>query len=517
MAVLSPERTAPAAGRALLSPLRELLAQPRRALLAAVLLGVGAVGFDALSDPDVWWHIRQGQWILANHRIPTGELFSYTAAGNPLTAHEWLSDSLFALLNGAGGLALLSIVVGLACWSGFVAIALRARAAGAGPLVLALGLALGAKAAEPVLGTRPQVLTFALLCWTLLLAGSYLRSGGRRVYALPVIFLLWANLHAGFIAGLAALGLVLAVELGRRRFDPRRAVPAGRLRVLGWCTAAGALLACVNPAGPGLYRFALTVSASEGQKGIVEWLSPNFHDPGMWALLILIAGFVVLAALGGRPDVREGVLAAAGVALALTAVRDTALCVALATPAWIAMAAAVGGRRGRAAGAGRRVTPAALAVGAVVVAAGGAAAATAMARTVAQTRPAAVAAAYPACAAGVLAASPVPQRVFAPYGSGGYLVYRLYPQGRVYEYGESISLGFTVFSDYLRIAAGAHTAPSALQLLQQSGTTAVLYPKGELTAALDAAPGWTRVLRDPTGALLYLRGDASWVPRAAGC
>src|SRR5580698_3621489 len=69
------------------------LSDPRRALLAAVLILTGAVGLDALSDPDVWWHIRLGDWIIAHHQIPTGELFAYTAFGNPLVAHEWLARS----------------------------------------------------------------------------------------------------------------------------------------------------------------------------------------------------------------------------------------------------------------------------------------------------------------------------------------------------------------------------------------------------------------------------------------
>ncbi len=65
----------------------------------AVLILVAAVGLDALSDPDVWWHIRLGDWIIAHHQIPAGELFAYTAFGNPLVAHEWLSETIFAAVE----------------------------------------------------------------------------------------------------------------------------------------------------------------------------------------------------------------------------------------------------------------------------------------------------------------------------------------------------------------------------------------------------------------------------------
>jgi hypothetical protein len=103
--------------------------------------------------------------------------------------------------------------------------------------------------------------------------------------------------------------------------------------------------------------------------------------------------------------------------------------------------------------------------------------------------------------------------VFTAYGTGGYVVYRLWPRASVYEYGESISLGTAVFDDYVRIAAGATTTPTALELLASSDTTAVLYSKSALTDELSAALGWTQVA-DDHGMLLYLRGDASWASGA---
>jgi hypothetical protein len=123
--------------------------------------------------------------------------------------------------------------------------------------------------------------------------------------------------------------------------------------------------------------------------------------------------------------------------------------------------------------------------------------------------PQGIAAVYPSCATAILARSPTTQRVFTAYGTGGYVIYRTWPRGSVYEYGESISLGTAVFDDYLRIAAGATTAPTALQLLTSSDTTAVLYSRGALTQELSATPGWTLVANDH-GTLLYLRGDAAW-------
>ena len=500
------------------------LSDPRRTLLAAVLILTGAVGLDALSDPDVWWHIRLGDWIISHHQIPAGELFAYTAFGNPLVAHEWLSEVIFAALAAVGGLILVTAFMGLIAWSGMLATLLRGRLRGAGPVVLAVGLALGARVAEPVLGTRPQVFTFALVCWTLWIAESYLHSGGRRRWLLPPIFLLWANLHAGFIAGIGFLAIVVVAEAVKSRWALGPAAPRRRIAGLAVAVGASAIAACVNPYGPSLFVFAATTGAAERQKGIIEWQSPNFGDPAMWALLALLVTFaaltvIVLArpALRRRFDLRDVALAVAGAGLALSSVRNTAICVAVMLPPWVAMAADV--VRSIQVGRAQRTRPAArsargapvigVALLAVAVLSVGAVGARVHQDATAQG----IAAAYPACATAALARSPVTQRVFTAYGTGGYVIDRLWPHGSVYEYGELISLGTTVFDDYLRIAAGVTSAPSALALLNAAGTTAVLYSKGALTAELGRTPGWTLVT-DDHGMLLYVHGDASWASGA---
>jgi hypothetical protein len=497
------------------------LSDPRRALLAAVLVLTGGVGLDALSDPDVWWHIRLGDWIIAHHQVPAGELFAYTAFGNPLIAHEWLSETVFAALAAVGGLFLVTVLMGLVAWSAMLATVLRGGLRGTGPVVLAVGLVLAARTAEPVLGTRPQVFTFALVCWTLWIAESYLRSGGRRVWLLPPLFLLWANLHAGFIAGIGFLVIVVFGEAVKRRWGLGAVAPMRRIQALAVAVGASVLAACVNPYGPSLFAFAATTGATERQKGIIEWQSPNFADPTMWVLLALLLSFAALTvtvlarpALRQHFDLRDVALAAVGAGLALTSVRNTAICVAVMTPPWMTMAAGVVGSmtarhaRTRDVARSRRPVPV---MGMVLVAVGVLGVGVVGARVAQSASAQGVAAAYPSCATALLARSPTTQRVFTAYGTGGYVIDRLWPHAAVYEYGESISLGTSVFADYERIAAGAVTAPSAMQLLDSSNTTAVLYSAGPLTDELARSPEWAAIAdtRDH-GMLLFLRGDASW-------
>src|SRR3954447_53787 len=82
----------------------------------AYLFGTLGGARSLLTDCDTGWHIRTGEWILANHRIPSTDVFSYSKPGAPWFAWEWLSDVLFAWLNSVDGLrAVLLVTIGLIC------------------------------------------------------------------------------------------------------------------------------------------------------------------------------------------------------------------------------------------------------------------------------------------------------------------------------------------------------------------------------------------------------------------
>jgi hypothetical protein len=500
--------------------LATLLADPRRALLVAAALLAAVPCLDVLGDPDLWWHLRSGRWILDHLAISPTELYTYTAQGVAWTPHEWLSEVLFALLASAGGILLVSLVMAAVAWSGLWACALRARDRGAGTLAIAAALVVGARAAEPVLGTRPQVATFALTAWTLLVAERHLARGGRVRWLLPPLVALWANLHAGFLGGVAVLAVVVGVEAVKVRLHLAGAASPARVRQLAVAAGVAAAAACLNPAGPRLYPYAVATSLFGKSKPIVEWMAPNLHDPGLWPFAVLAVSTAALVVLGRRIDLRDRLLAAAAVAAGFLAVRNIALMVAIALPAWTAAVdlavAAVLARRRRAAVRTRPVTPATVLAGALIVLCGGFGLGAGVARAASDASATAVAAAYPACAAAALQRAPEGTRVFAAYGEAGYLIHELWPRVRVYEYGELEAPGDTVFAAYLRIAGGATAAPSALSLLDSSRTDAVLFPAGTLTGELDASGVWHRVL-DDHGALLYSRGTPAWAATASAC
>jgi hypothetical protein len=496
----------PAAGgrRGPLAALPRLLADPRRVLLVTAALVAFAACVDVLHDPDLWWHLRLGQWILDTHSVPHTEMFSFSAAGNAMTAHEWGSEVLFALMARLGGLLMVSLVMAAVAWSGLLALGLRARSRGAGVVAVAVALLLGARAAEPVLGTRPQVITVALVCWTLLISERYLARGGRLVWLLPPVVLVWANLHGGVVLGVGALALLLALStlsLLLRRPD---APSAARVRTLGLAVALAAVAGCLNPNGPGLYRYALATSASERLKPITEWHSPDFTDPSNLGLLLLLVSFAALLALGGRLSLRDLGMSAAGFAAALVAVRNTSLAVALALPAWTSLLHQAltryqlwrGGRRKPSrTDESRRIGAQHLVAGAAIIALGATVSGIAIARAAKDASPAGVASTYPACAAEALR-NVDGTHVVAPYYDSGYLIDQLWPQSHVFLYGESASLGTQPFADYQRIYAGDTDA-------LPHNANAVLTPPGALHDHLAASSAWHQILTDPTGLTLF--------------
>ncbi|MEP7105215.1 MAG: hypothetical protein ABI838_05160, partial [Chloroflexota bacterium] len=115
------------------------------------------------ADPDFWWHLRIGQWMLANG-LPRHDIFTYTVADHVWTDHEYLTEIGMAALAGAGGLVAVSIAFGVLTWSGFWLIYAAVQPQRAPYVIAGLGLALGALAGAPIWGPRAQMITFFLAC-----------------------------------------------------------------------------------------------------------------------------------------------------------------------------------------------------------------------------------------------------------------------------------------------------------------------------------------------------------------
>src|SRR6516165_6528080 len=158
-----------------------------------------------LSDCDTGWHIRTGEWILANGWVPTRDMFSFSKPGAPWYAWEWLSEIVLARLNAIGGLQAVVMFAMLLISVTFMGLFLLVRRK-ANPIVAIAVTMLAAAASSIHWLARPHLFTLFFLV-VFYAALEQVREGRTRILgvsvlaALPVITILWTNLHGGFFVG----------------------------------------------------------------------------------------------------------------------------------------------------------------------------------------------------------------------------------------------------------------------------------------------------------------------------
>jgi hypothetical protein len=256
-----------------------------------------------LIDGDVWWHIRAGDEVLRTGSVPSTDPWSLVAFGRPWTSQDWGANVLLALGNGLGpwGQTGLSFLFGgftvLAFWILWRAIALRVPQIGwASRIVwLSIGLAL----AGPVMGVRVQVLDLLFATVVAWLLWRYLVDPRRRWLAgLPLVTVVWANVHAGWALVFLLSGAMLVGEgvdrLLKRRLEGTPPLSWRALGELGVALVVSAAALVVNPNGVALYGYPFyTMSITALSRYVMEWF-PASLDTLFGQLL---AGFVVVAVI----------------------------------------------------------------------------------------------------------------------------------------------------------------------------------------------------------------------------
>ena len=478
----------------------------RTLLVAGVMIVILALFISGIQDPDFWWHLRIGRWMVDNGRLPSHDLFTFTVPGHVWTDHEYLTEVLMWLIYSATGALGLSVAFGLVTWSGFWLMYRRVRRQ---PFVIVgLGLALAAVAGAPIWGPRAQMITFALTCLELYWIDGYLSGRSRALYFFPLVMVLWANLHGGWVIGFAWLGAALLAELIGWVWNPSNPAHRAHVRFLAIVTGASLVAVLATPHGFSLYLYPLlTVGSVAQEKLIVEWFSPDFHQnfvrPFEAMVFVLIAGFALR-----RPRLYDFLLTAMALAFALQSVRNVVLFIAAATPAiintyseyWKELSTARGWKPAL---PPRNLFAAVTAIVLLVII--GATFLRIGVETSAAKQQSLDAASYPIGAADWLAAHPdVGTRMYDQYGWGGYLANRFYPETnrRVFIFGEAALMGDPLLNQYEDVQT-LRTDWKAV--LDQYQVDYIVYNRGEALAnVLATQPEWTMVFQDSI-AVIYVR------------
>ena len=476
---------------------------PRRAalLLAAFcLLGLFST---EVGDTDFWWHLKTGEYIVQRHSLPVPDPFSYTsqlgAGAYPGEAqvqyfnltHEWLAQALWYVVYRLGGFPGVVLFKALLL-SAFCGVAGLLAARRTKSFYWGLFAALAAASVAMLFSAdRPGLVTFLMVA-----VFVWLLERGGPLWLLPVLSLVWANTHGGFFLGWVVLGVYAAAATVNARLKRPCEEPGVEPRRLWLVTGVSVLASGLNPNFFRVVQILAAYRKSAMQQGLVEWTRPPlWGQPYTFAVLLYAAALVMLLAWR-RVRVADWLLFAAFAAASLTAFRNIML-TALAAPVLIASYFPW-----------QKKLPAVadLAVPVVLAAALGVGIShgSFFGLRAAEWK-------FPAGAADFLLARKILTPIFNTYEYGGYLIWRLWPQERVFIDGRA--LNEAVYKDYIQILGNA-SRERRTQLLDHYGveaivvnafeyTSGVLYPL-ILALADPSQTDWQLVYQDPA-AMVFLR------------
>jgi len=206
------------------------------AWLSLVVL-IGSFLCRPLADPDLWWHIAVGRWIVHHKTVPLIDYWNMFGAGQPWRAYSWSNEVVYALVEQWGGdfgLAVAQLVLG--CVLALTAQLVFGTLAGCHFFGALLGL-LAVVACRGHFSLRPQTVVWILFLLVLLVAELTKRRGARGAYLVALVCLgsAWANTHLSAIFGVVGLGLWLLPESFSRK-------ELSRLGLVVGCFVVGTLI-----------------------------------------------------------------------------------------------------------------------------------------------------------------------------------------------------------------------------------------------------------------------------------
>ena len=307
------------------------------AVLVVLFMSSGAAGWEGLlSDADVGWHIRTGEYILDHHAVPHVDLYSFSKPNAPWYAWEWLTDVLDGSLHRIAGLKgivlLAAVLIGL-----FALTLVRRMVARDAHLFVALIVALlGVGACSIHFLARPHLMTLLLLSISVWAIEEDRKRPSSRIWWLVPLAAVWTNLHGGFLSLIGVLGLATvgsAIEaLFGNEFDSSRtirdAVRYGKL------TLACAAASLVNPYGWGLHKHVLEYLRSDWIRNVIqEFQSPVFRSENMLQFeALMLIGLIVAGAQFRRWKIVEGLWIVFWAHMALGSVRHAPVFITVTAP-----------------------------------------------------------------------------------------------------------------------------------------------------------------------------------------
>ena len=274
-------------------------------MLTVLLLGVlWALSSGGVNDADLWWHLRNAEYLVQTHQLPSNDTYSFTVAGQEWMNHEWLAELPFYAawrVGGLFGIAVLRLILVESIFLLLLYLCTRSSGNIKGS-ILACGFC--ALLASINFGPRTILFGYLYMVLELIILERFRTTGGRVLWLLPPLFGLWVNTHGSWLFGLILLGIVTASGFVGGRW--------GRVESFRWTTqqlrrviAAGlASVAAlfVNPFGwklvlyPILFGSKLKIPIAS----VTEWSSVDFHDARGTLAMVVVIGLLLAALVRDR-------------------------------------------------------------------------------------------------------------------------------------------------------------------------------------------------------------------------
>jgi hypothetical protein len=273
---------------------------------------------------DFWWHLKAGEIIVTTRSIPKTDLFSFTAAGHPFILQNWLAEVIYYATYRAGGLALLVALNAMLLVAALLPVYHLCRQATDRLKLSVISALLPAVLLLYFGSVRSQVFSFALFSAFYWVLSTYRGRQRDLLWTLPLMMIVWVNVHGAFVLGLGLITLFLGCEMARciaygDRADTLSSRELGRL---GFLTTVATL---VNPETFRIYAYVRAVATNPASQALVlEWQPPRINE---LAGIILFYGpffitLLVLLGAGRKPEFVDLVLVLTFSILGLSAVRN---------------------------------------------------------------------------------------------------------------------------------------------------------------------------------------------------
>lgn len=489
------------------------------------LVAIGVLAAITLSrhvrfvESDFFMHIRVGEWIWKNRQIPRTDIFSLVAHGKPWMDHEWLFQVLSFLGYRAGGwlgLDLLRCVVHALSFVFFWRTCISFGIPRWSSLALTL---LAACMGFASLEFRPQAFTFLFLSICVYLVYRFLSGRRSPLWLLPIICMVWANMHGAFVAFFAFAATVLAGEIGKHVLAMRgihlgKVIPVRSILKLAAFVFAAGLATALNPYWFEIWTFPLKVMRHDIYYSIIfEWMPPDFpFFLPFWAAVLALVPMLLV--VWRRTDLTHLLVMLSWSYLSLQARRNIALFSYVALPLFglyyftVALWISERVQRFRC----PRLVPAIASIVLWGVSLDQAHNVVRMLQSKAVFEwGAGVGSKVPAKTADFIQRYRPSGKMYNEYNVGGYLIYRLFPDYLVYQDGRVDVYGVDQFIQYKVVESGN---PAWREAVRKYGLNMMVLTYGgyqherSLISELDAATDWDLVYWDDA-CLVYLKNDGA--------